>query len=80
MGPVNGGLLDQVGVVAAHRGLHHLLDEVVGELGQGCPELGSSVGLELGLSPEKLSDVDVGQARLLRYLIVRQPRQVLHLL
>lgn len=69
--PVNRGLLDQIQVVGSHRRLHHLVDEVFGQVGQRSSQLLGSVGLELSLASEKLGNVDVGESGLRRYLTVR---------
>jgi len=62
--PVNGGLVDDVGVVGPEGRLHHELDEFVGERGQGRPQRGHRVGLEMRLAPQQLRHVDVGETRL----------------
>lgn len=62
--PVNGGLVDDVGVVGPEGRLHHEFDEVVRERGQGRPQRGHRVGLELRLAPQQLRHVDVGETRL----------------
>lgn len=65
--------MEEVGAVAAERRRQHLLDEVVGEAGDGGAESGHGVRLELGLAPEQLRHVDVGQPGLRRYLAVALP-------
>lgn len=69
--------MEDVGVVGPHGRLHHLLEEVVGEGGEGGAEERSGVGLEVGLAAEELGDVDVGEARLAGDLVVALPRLLL---
>lgn len=75
--PVNCGFLNQTRIVRPHWRPHHLLNMIIGELRQGGPQLRDSIRLKLGLPAEKLSDIDVSEASLLCYLVVRFSRWAL---
>lgn len=75
--PINSGFLDQIGVVGPTGGLHHLLKQLLGQLGQGRAQLGGGLWAELSLAFKELGNVDVGQTRLGCYLTVRLARVAL---
>jgi len=58
--------LDEIGVIRSQRGSHHLTNKVIGQVGQRRQQKWGSVGFELSLSAEKLSNIDIGEACLLR--------------
>ncbi|KAK9906010.1 hypothetical protein M0R45_000135 [Rubus argutus] len=78
--PVNSGILNQVGVIGPQGWSHHLHNQVFGQVGQGSPQLRGSFRLELRLASQKLGNIDIGEACLLRYLTIDLPDTLVWLL
>lgn len=78
--PVNSGILNQVGVIGPQGWSHHLHNQVFGQVGEGSPQLRGSFRLKLRLASQKLGNIDIGEACLLRYLTIRLARLAFHTL